>query len=812
MSMEARARGRVFLAVAERCIAGLFAPTNLNDHFSWQSRYAAAGVVTSIADLEFDVDRAGAFDLLLFISTRTQYQRSTFKKGREQLVTFVAAEAKSARFTEGERYVLYLLRNSIINGPPLGSPSEEVERLTGLIGDGKQFFLAPGEVWSDAVNDDLAKLSVELRQKWIALLAHLLTATAARPSDKWLKCVAKLRDVISTGEVAQALKRWLPLVSRGRSVERIKAYSHDSRSSANTINEENALCLRGMLWTIPDLGQNPAEMARLISALAVSAYKKVPGVGPRCVKVGNAAVYALSDLKAPEAVGQLAMLKARVKFGTAQKEIEKAFNASAEALSIPRHQIEEMGVPTYGMEEVGLRREEFGQDFRAELRVVGREVRLVWFKANGIEQKSVPASVKSEFGDDLKELQSAAKDIAGILPAQADRIDSLFLGQNGWPITVWRERYLDHPLVGTIARRLIWIFRHDNNERCGIWHDGQLLDTDGKSFQPADGVEVLLWHPLGRSVDEVLAWRAWLEEHQVRQPFKQAHREIYVLTDAEQRTRTYSNRFAAHIIRQHQFNALCGVRGWKNKLRLMVDDSYPPAQRILPQFNLRVEYWVEGIGGNYGQDTNETGVFNYLSTDQVRFYPLDSQASAQHAYHGQYLPGAAEPLPLERIPPLVFSEVMRDVDLFVGVCSVGNDPSWADGAREGPIQTYWNNYSFGALNETAKTRQHVLERLIPKLKIASHCSFDDKFLVVKGDFRTYKIHLGSGNILMAPNDQYLCIVAKQSANASIDGEVFLPFEGDHTLAVILSKAFLLANDAKIKGSRSRGIICLLFYN
>lgn len=49
------------------------------------------------------------------------------------------------------------------------------------------------------------------------------------------------------------------------------------------------------------------------------------------------------------------------------------------------------------------------------------------------------------------------------------------------------------------------------------------------------------------------------------------------MTDAERRTERYSNRFAAHILRQHQFNALCGARHWKNKLRLMVDDEYPPA-------------------------------------------------------------------------------------------------------------------------------------------------------------------------------------------------------------------------------------------
>jgi len=33
------------------------------------------------------------------------------------------------------------------------------------------------------------------------------------------------------------------------------------------------------------------------------------------------------------------------------------------------------------------------------------------------------------------------------------------------------------------------------------------------------------------------------------------------------------------------------------------------------------------------------------------------------------------PLRMDRVPALVFSEIMRDVDLFVGVGSIGNDPA-----------------------------------------------------------------------------------------------------------------------------------------
>ena len=88
--------------------------------------------------------------------------------------------------------------------------------------------------------------------------------------------------------------------------------------------------------------------------------------------------------------------------------------------------------------------------------------------------------------------------------------------------------------------------------------------------------------------------------------------------------------------------------------------------------------------------------------------------------------------------------------------------------------------------------------MFPRLKIAARCRLTERFLVVRGDIRTYKIHLGSGNILMEPNDQYLCIVpARGAAPTSGDGTRFVPFEGDGTLAIILSKALLLADDTAI---------------
>jgi hypothetical protein len=149
------------------------------------------------------------------------------------------------------------------------------------------------------------------------------------------------------------------------------------------------------------------------------------------------------------------------------------------------------------------------------------------------------------------------------------------------------------------------------------------------------------------------------------------------------------------------------------------------------------------------------------ASDQVRFYRTGAAPNTAHAGGGGYRvrafgPGADdvnEPLRMDEVPTLVFSEIMRDVDLFVGVGSIGNDPAWQDGGRETRYGEYWRNYSFGELSATAISRRETLERLIPRLKIASKCVLSDRFLLVQGTRRRYKIHLGSGNILMEPNDQ-----------------------------------------------------------
>ncbi|MFC7262649.1 DUF4132 domain-containing protein [Streptomyces lutosisoli] len=644
-----------------------------------------------------------------------------------------------------------------------------------------------GEEWAEHAMEQITGPD----DPWHALLGHATTATASKPTAKWDKQALALVDTLGADRVRATVLPWLALVGRPRTfpLDR-QTYEPDIN---NAYDPYNANALRGLAWLVSLLPPHP-DTARALGVLVETSLKKVAGLGPRNPKVANAGVIALSRIDSESALAELARLATRVTYKNTAKLLDGALEARATALGLSREEIEELAVPAYGLTDVGRAEHRFGE-ITALIDVQGPRAVLSWRNVAGKAVKSVPAAVKRDHADELKELKAAVKDIDKMLSAQSERLDRQFLARRTWAYDTWRERYLDHPLVGTLARRLLWTV---DGTPVGF-ADGELRTLTDDPVN--SGSEVELWHPVGREPAEVVAWRDWLERHAVTQPFKQAHREVYLLTDAERTTGTYSNRFAAHILRQHQFHSLAAVRGWRNKLRLCVDDSAPPATRELPQWGLRAEYWIEGDGEHYGEDTTESGSYLRLRTDQVRFYPIDAPENSAHCYGGEYSmwlrngEDPVEPLRLTEIPALVLSEVLRDVDLFVGVASVGNDPTWQDGGPGGRFQEYWTSYGFGELNQSAETRRVLLDFLIPRLAIADRCTLEGRFLHVKGERHTYKIHLGSGNILMSPNDQYLCIVPK--ASAASPGTGYLPFEGDRMLAVILSKAMMLAADTKI---------------
>jgi hypothetical protein len=584
------------------------------------------------------------------------------------------------------------------------------------------------------------------------LLLHLSQATSGTtPSAKWADRARELNAATEGGEdLVRELLELAVIVPDGR--RRLLgdwAYQY--------VVDENAVLLRGLVWAAGVIDDDwVAEHVARLAEHAASPFE--PRYEERSMKVANAAIRQLGALESDDALAALSQLRGRVKHRSMLKQVDTALADAAERAGISKAQLVERQVPRFGLDDDGSKEIPVGEA-TAVVRIEGEKAVLTWRTATGRDVKSVPKEVKEQHEDELKALRSEVRELKKALATQRARLEGLFAAEREWPYDEWRSLYREHPLLGGSTRRLIWRF------------DGEA--ALGEESPKAEIVR--LWRPIDASTEEVAAWRSRILETELAQPFKQAFREVYHLAPAERETATYSNRFAAHIVRYQQAYALMKARGWAVSALGPWDYGADGgrSRREFDDAGIVAEFWMDYVESDRQDDL----IANLASTDQVRFIGAGEDA----------------PMRLEDVPPGVFSETMRDVDLFVSVSSIAGDPNWLDRGEQ-RFNDYWYEASFGALTETATTRREVLEGLVPQLRIADRCEVTDKFLVVRGDRRTYKIHLGSGNVLMEPNDEYLCIVPARGPRAK---NVFLPFADDVRLSEILSKAFLLANDTKI---------------
>lgn len=620
---------------------------------------------------------------------------------------------------------------------------------------------------------------------FIAIIQHCWAEPQkTQPTKKWLKESIKLAEQIKENETikneidyilsfltekANSITSRLNSFATG-TIENINPewgeahHELNENYSAYYIENINTVGVSYFVWFAALLNSDVTN--GLIAKFAKASLKKMKWIGQLSTKNGNACLYAFTLMPTKFGIIQLLDFKNKTQNKNVKKVAQKHIERKAIELNLTKDALLEISTPTFNLEN-GIKWFDFG-NFKGSIDANNlKKTTTTWLnKTTNKEQKAVPKEVREHYKNELKQFKATQKEVSTALQVHTKRLEHIFINNIEWSLENWKEYYTLHPFLSLFTPKLVWLF---DNEQTAILKDNQLIDFENNVLNIEDYKSVKLWHPIYSSEKTVINWRNFILDNQIEQPFKQAFREVYKVTDAERNTTTYSNRFAAHFLYQHQFAALAKARDWNYTLQGDFD-SYNTPTKNLPAYQLKVEYSVEPVLNSL----NESFIYSYIASDQVRFYKGN------------------EILEVQDIPEIVFSEIMRDVDLFVGVSSIGNNPEWQDG---GETQTYWNNYSFKELTEAGKMRKSVLEMILPKLNIHKQCKIDGKYLIVKGNLRTYKIHIGSGNILMLPNDEYLCIVTNTKASQK---KIFLPFDDDKTLSIILSKAILLSKDDKIK--------------
>ncbi|MGW4940200.1 DUF4132 domain-containing protein [Actinoplanes sp. NPDC004185] len=599
--------------------------------------------------------------------------------------------------------------------------------------------LPADDVFDAAVQESLGPLLADAGTR--AVLRHAGSLAKPVPSKGWLR---RADDLLGAAGIVHPL------------LERFCAYQ-------GSVGEDTDVLVRGLIWFA---ARDPGEEATaLLARVAVRAGTASPVV--RAPRTAAAAVEILADRGGDAPVRALVRLALTVRSKPLLTRVRGAVERIERGRGWAAGEALELGIDDHGLDAEGQRWPVPGSVL---VEVVDGRARSVVMR-DGKPLKRVPADV------DVTPARTLVKEITKTLAAERDRIESLLSTERTWGWADWVARYLAHPVTGAVAGRLIWQASVDGRSwragiprrpAGGIW---RLVDEAGDDFEVMGG-QVRLWHPVLAGPGEVTRWRDHLGEDEVRQPFKQAFREIYPLTPAEASSRTSSRRFAGHILRYRQAGALMRSRGWAASYLGLWDQGH------------RTEAAKELGGGGWrallaheaaGEADHEVA---YCTIGEVRFARRAGEAW--------------QDAPLTEVPVRVFSEAMRDVDLFVGVTSIAADEAWQDRGTE-RFRTYRESAGFGALTASAEVRRDVLARLLPRLSIGSRCELTERYLRVRGNRGTYRIHLGSATILIEPHDTYLCIVPDHKRKPA----VHLPFDDDRVLSLILSKAILLAADDTI---------------
>ncbi|MEV4000813.1 DUF4132 domain-containing protein [Actinomadura sp. NPDC049753] len=239
----------------------------------------------------------------------------------------------------------------------------------------------------------------------------------------------------------------------------------------------------------------------------------------------------------------------KVKFTALRARAQEKIEEVADGLGLTSEQLADRLVPDFGLDAGGGLVLDYGQrrfhvGFDENLRPIVRD-------EDGAARKALP---KPGAKDDpelapaaYKRFAALKKDVRTVAVDQIHRLEKSMLARRRWPIGEFRRLFVEHPLLGHIARRLVWVAT-DGAAMVGaaaeggtttafrVAEDGTLADAADDVLTLPESAVIGIPHPVDLS-DSLEAWQALFSDYTILQPFPQLDRTVYILTDAERAAR-----------------------------------------------------------------------------------------------------------------------------------------------------------------------------------------------------------------------------------------------------------------------------------
>lgn len=356
--------------------------------------------------------------------------------------------------------------------------------------------------------------------------------------------------------------------------------------------------------------------------------------------------------------------------------------------------------------------------------------------------KSVPAKYKKN--ETVQKFQEVNKKLKEQYSRTKQMMEQAMEDRTTFEVWEFLELY-QNPVARPITETLIVKTAADDSGMPGFLTKEGIADAFGTVTPVRPEDLILIAHPF--DLYKSGHWHEFqklLFEKQIRQPFKQVFRELYVKLD-EELEKEESMLFSGNQIQpQKTVGALRGRR-W-------VADYDDGLQKIYYKENIVARIYA---------------MADWFSPGDIEAPTLDWVVFSDRK--------TGKPLKIKEIPDVIYSEVMRDVDLAVSVAHAGGvDPETS--------------------HSTIEMRKAIVECNLSLFQ-TKNVRLEGNHAVIDGTLGQYTVHLGSGVVHQIGNAM-LFVVPVHSQHR---GRIFLPFiDDDPKTAEIMSKILLFAEDEKIK--------------
>ncbi|MBE1537247.1 DUF4132 domain-containing protein [Actinomadura algeriensis] len=393
-------------------------------------------------------------------------------------------------------------------------------------------------------------------------------------------------------------------------------------------------------WALAQLGGSGDDEAVRRLAPLIRAW---PGEGGHRYAVTGLDV--LADIGSDVALMHLHSISQKVRFRGLKQRAQEKIREVAETRGLSLDELADRLVPSFGLDADGS----MVLDYGPRRFTVGFDERLAPFVTDdsGRLRRTLPkpgAKDDPDLGPAAhKAFTALKKDVRAVAADQVRRLERAMAAGRRWTLEEFGTYLVRHPLVGHLARRLVWLAETgDAVASFRVAEDGTFADAGDETFVPPESARVGVAHPIHLG-DALTAWTDVFADYEILQPFEQLARPVRVLTAAEGQSARLE-RFEGLKV---PYGTVLGLekRGWERAEPGEAGSQEYMSRRVAPD-----RYVVVDLAPGF--TIGEPGATGDVQT--IEYVRLAGETM-------KYWPSRSSEYPFGELGPVTASEILADL-------------------------------------------------------------------------------------------------------------------------------------------------------